>query len=55
MTISTTSILPELPLTCLNTAELKSTSSAFKGKHTVIGKYTFKKKLATDWFAKLYF
>lgn len=38
MTISTSSTtLPELPLTCLNTAEFQSTSDAFKGKNTVIG------------------
>lgn len=43
MTISTTSTtLPELPLTCLNTAEFQSTSEAFKGKNTVIDFWTTK-------------
>ena len=38
MTISTSSTtLPDIPLTCLNTAEFKNTLNAFEGKNTVIG------------------
>ncbi|GFH46930.1 hypothetical protein CTEN210_03404 [Chaetoceros tenuissimus] len=42
MTIGTSTTLPELPLTCLNTAEFKSTKEAFKGKNTVIDFWTTK-------------
>mmetsp|Transcript_10235 Transcript_10235/g.19178 ORF Transcript_10235/g.19178 Transcript_10235/m.19178 type:complete len:191 (-) Transcript_10235:26-598(-) len=43
MTISTSSTtLPELPLTCLSTAEFQTTSNAFKGKNTVIDFWTTK-------------
>jgi hypothetical protein len=38
MTANTSSTaLPQLPLTCLNTAEFKNTDEAFEGENTVIG------------------
>eukprot|EP00554_Chaetoceros_debilis_P011085 CAMPEP_0194108800 /NCGR_PEP_ID=MMETSP0150-20130528/8444_1 /TAXON_ID=122233 /ORGANISM="Chaetoceros debilis, Strain MM31A-1" /LENGTH=174 /DNA_ID=CAMNT_0038797601 /DNA_START=27 /DNA_END=547 /DNA_ORIENTATION=+ len=40
MTIATT--LPDFNLTCLNTAEFKSTTKAFEGKNTVIDFWTTK-------------
>lgn len=42
MTINPNSILPDIPLTCLKSAEIMSTSQAFEGKNTVIDFWTTK-------------